>query len=76
MKQWVRRALTTAAMLAALFAPASAQDWPAKPVRIVVTFAPGGAADVWARLIAEPLSAALKQSVVIENRGGPAGRPR
>jgi tripartite-type tricarboxylate transporter receptor subunit TctC len=72
MRRW-RRALFAVVMLVAAVEPASAQDWPTKPVRIVVTFAAGGAADIWARIIAEPLSAALKQSVVIENRGGGGG---
>src|SRR5437867_13281712 len=70
MRLW--RALTI--LLVALLAdPASAADWPTKPIRIMVPFAPGGAADVWARIIAEHLSTALKQSVVIENRGGGGG---
>jgi len=62
------------AVVAALFAQsAHASDWPSKPIRIVVPFAAGGAADVWARVIAEQLSTALKQSVVVENRGGSGG---
>jgi tripartite-type tricarboxylate transporter receptor subunit TctC len=68
-----RRTLGLLAAMLMMAAPASAQNWPTKPIHIVVTFAPGGAADIWARIIAEHLSKALGQSVVIENRGGGGG---
>ena len=52
---------------------ASAQTYPNKPIRIVVGFAPGGPADVMARLIGQRMSAVLGQSVVIDNRPGAGG---
>ena len=51
----------------------SAQDWPAKPVRIVVPFAAGGTTDITARVIAEQLTQGLKQSFIVENKGGAGG---
>jgi tripartite-type tricarboxylate transporter receptor subunit TctC len=59
-----------AATVAGLMLPASAQDYPTKPVRIVVPFAAGGPADVFARQLAQYLSESLKQSFVVEDQPG------
>ena len=45
--------------------PASADEWPSRPVRIVNTFAPGGAADILARIVADHLSIAFKQQFYV-----------
>jgi tripartite-type tricarboxylate transporter receptor subunit TctC len=66
--------LTTLALAcAALPLSASAQTWPSKPIRIVVPFAPGGAIDVMARLLAAKLQDSLKTPVIVENKAGVGG---
>jgi tripartite-type tricarboxylate transporter receptor subunit TctC len=61
------------ALLAILYAPAHAQTYPIRPVRMVVGFPPGGGTDVVARIISPKLSENLGQPVVIENRPGATG---
>jgi tripartite-type tricarboxylate transporter receptor subunit TctC len=70
--------MKTARLLAALGAftcctVAMAQSWPQKPVRLVISFAPGGVHDTLARLIQPRLSESLGQPILIENRGGAGG---
>jgi len=60
-------------LLSLILSSAAAQEWPQKPLRLIVPFAPAGVTDNAARVIAEPLSARLGQQVVIENRGGAGG---
>ena len=60
-------------LLASISAAAAAETWPTKPIRFVVTFSPGAATDVIARLLAERISPALGQPVVVENRPGAGG---
>ena len=71
-----RRTDVLAAGAAAIATPAvwsQSAAWPAKTLRIVVPYPPGGSSDIIARSISQPLSDALKQSVIVENRAGANG---
>src|SRR5262245_34966869 len=57
----------------ALIAPADAQDYPARPITMIVGFPPGGSTDATARILQDPLSQALGQNIIIDNRGGAGG---
>jgi len=70
--RWLTR-LGLAILAATVALPALAQSWPAKPVRIVVPFGPGGPADIYARMLGQELSEVLKQQFVVENKAGAGG---
>jgi tripartite-type tricarboxylate transporter receptor subunit TctC len=75
--KWSRRAAVAAAMVGiaagAMPAPAGAQDFPSKPVTIVVPFGPGTTNDIIARQLAQDMTGTLGQSVIVENRAGATG---
>jgi tripartite-type tricarboxylate transporter receptor subunit TctC len=70
---WRRGACAAGVALALAAGPAAAQDYPARPITIVVAFPAGGYADSFARIVADRLGDKLHQSVVVENRGGAGG---
>jgi tripartite-type tricarboxylate transporter receptor subunit TctC len=69
----ITRRLVLAAGPAMLAAPALAQVWPSRPVRIIVPFPPGGLVDVLARSVSQRLTEKLGQPMVVENRAGAGG---
>ena len=67
------RMLTLVAMSILVVGTVSAQSWPTKPIKYIVPFAPGGSTDILGRIVAEKLSVALGQPVVVENKPGAGG---
>ncbi len=66
-----RTLIATAALAAAM--PAGAAEWPTKPVRLVIGFAPGGGTDTTARALANKMAGTLGQQVIVDNRPGHSG---
>jgi tripartite-type tricarboxylate transporter receptor subunit TctC len=69
----LRRAVAIAGLTACIAAAATAQTYPAKPIRLIVPYPAAGGSDLVARSVAQKLSEKLGQSVVVDNRGGATG---
>jgi tripartite-type tricarboxylate transporter receptor subunit TctC len=72
--QALARTLVAGVFIVAGAGLAQAQEFPSKPVTLVVTYPPGGGADIMARLVAPKMGEALGQPIVVENKGGAAGQ--
>jgi tripartite-type tricarboxylate transporter receptor subunit TctC len=70
---WIARCLAAVLALVAAAAPLSAQEYPAKPVRVIVPTAPGGMADILARLFAQKFGEKTQQPIIVENKTGAGG---
>ena len=68
-----RRLMLAGAAALAVATPVLAQEYPAKPIRIVVTFAPGGSSDIVARALSAPLQEKIGQPVIVDNKPGAGG---
>ncbi|QHI99863.1 tripartite tricarboxylate transporter substrate binding protein [Xylophilus rhododendri] len=73
MKNFLRSLTLAAASIACLCAPAFADDYPNKPIKLIVPFPPGGSVDMVGRLVGQKLSEALGQPVLVDNRSGAGG---
>jgi tripartite-type tricarboxylate transporter receptor subunit TctC len=73
MKSRIATMIAAWALVAGLAVPTHAQDWPQKPIRIIVSFGPGGGTDIIGRILAQSMAEKLGQPVIIENRPGAAG---
>src|SRR5712692_11503505 len=70
MQAWTCIAFASAFAGSCVVGPSNADDYPSRPVRLIVPYAPGGGADTVARIVARRVSDTIGQTVVIENRGG------
>src|ERR1700726_4567516 len=72
-KSFIAIALAPIALVLAASAPVQAQDFPTRPITLIVPFPPGGSTDVAGRIIADKMGAYLGQPVIVENVGGAGG---